>query len=65
MPADAPPWLPGGPYYVSGPSLRYESGVQFGGWAVEWLQQPPFGPLPAWWYLPSFAGSSSRGTECL
>ena len=29
--ADAPPWLPGGPYHVSGPSLKYESGVQFGG----------------------------------
>ena len=41
MPADAPPWLPAKPYHASGPSLRYESGVQFGGLAVEWLQQPP------------------------
>ena len=65
MPTGAPPWLPGGPYHVSGPSLGSESWVQFGGWAMEWPQQPHFGPLPAWWYLPFFIGGSSRRTECL
>ena len=54
MSTGVPPWFPGGPYHVSGPSLRSESGVQFGSWAAEWPQQPPFGPLSAWWYLPCF-----------
>ena len=64
-PIGLPPWLPGGTYHVSHPSLRSENGVWFGSWAAEWPQHPPFGPLPAQWYLPSFVVSSSRKTECL
>ena len=60
MPLSVPPWLPGGPYHMSHPSLMSENGVWFGSWAMEWLQWPPFGPLPAQQYLPSFAGGSSR-----
>ena len=52
MPVGVPPWLPGGPYHVSHPSLGSVNGVWFGSWAAEWPWQPPFGPLPAWWYLP-------------
>ena len=33
MPISMPPWLPGGPYHVSCPSLRFENGV--------WLEAGP------------------------
>ena len=58
MPAGAPPWLPGGPYHVSHPSLRSENGVQFGGWAMEWTRRRT---ECLWWPFPSIQASRVAG----
>ena len=65
MPASEPPWSPRGLHYVDGLFLRIRSGVLFGSWAAEWLQQLPFGPPPTWWCLLTFVGGSSGITGSL
>ena len=62
-PFNVPKWLPGGPYQVGHPSPGFKDGVQSGGWAGEWAQQPPVSlPLVSWFPF-SLVGSPSGRKE--
>ena len=62
-PTGEPPWPPGGLYHVGSLSPRTGSGMSFGSWAAEWLQQSHFGPT--WQYSLAFVNGSSGKTGCL
>ena len=59
------PWSPGGLCHVGGLSLRTGGSISFGGWATEWLWQPPFCPPPIWQYPLIFVNDYSGKTGCL